>query len=253
MLELNRYLAFAALVCGQIVTSAEALAFLPHDHPQFAPSQIWVVVRNERTKMSPKLEQIRKRLVSRRIVPTPDLRRLADTGDSLAAFAFAKRLSTGGNLRLVSDALHYYAIAAIGGRGYAVRPILTLVSMPGAAFKPAHLDQAERALNSQASRGNKAAIDGLINLYGSQGPFGAKPEEVERLLEARIAKGDGDAAYRLAIEKLEARQATDQVTSEIVRYLEIASESGTFGIRTSAVNIIALLRAEAPDIETEIK
>jgi hypothetical protein len=251
MFDRCRALSVVILVCGQMVVPIGVLALAAMQPAVASGSHVQLSARFDRKKMDPKLEHIRKRLIADRSVSTADLRRLADAGDGLAAFAFAKRLAAEGKARLASDAAHYYAAAAAAGRSYAVRPLLEIVEMPEAAIKPAHLKQAERALTLQASRGNDTAIDGLLRLYGSEKPFGAKPEEVARLLNKRILKGDGDAAYRLAIIKLSASKKTLDSSREVIGYLEIAAKTGSLGVRASSASIITLLRADTSTALTE--
>jgi hypothetical protein len=208
-------------------------------------------VRSEREKMSPQLEQIRKDLIADRKVSFVKLRSLADAGDSLGTIAFAKRLVALGKPAVLSDALHYYTEAALGGRDYVAGPMLDILDRPNLSFKPSHLKQAERALNALAARGNTAAANGLMRLYTGGKPFGAKPEALSRLLERRIQNGDGDAAYRLAVNILSTEQKTPDTTAKAFRYLGIAARSGTFGIRASASNMIVLLKAENPILNVE--
>jgi hypothetical protein len=211
-----------------------------------------IVDRSQRKKMSPRLEQIRKRLIGRRSVSLANLRSLADAGDGLGAFTLAKRLSNRDDPRLASDALHYYAEAALLGRAYAVRPMLLIVAKTNITFRPSHLSQAERALLSWAKRGNSVASNGLIELYGSGRPFGLKTDEVKRLLERRVKMGDGEAAHRLAIARLSETPSTAATKEAAVRYLEIAARKGNFGTRISATNMLVQLRAEPPLAVNEV-
>jgi hypothetical protein len=251
MSKFRRLSAATLLICAMMATPAAALSRLSFSASSGSAQVFLAAARIERKRMNPQLALIRKRLIAHRRVSTAELRRLADAGDSLGSFAFGKWLAGQGDSKLVSDALHYFAMAAISGRDYAVRPILELVSRPDAVISPAHLKQAESALSMRAARGNNVAIDGLVRLYSSARPFGAKPEEAARLLSARAAKGNSDAAYRLAMMKLSARDKSPGATPEIIRYLEIAERGGTLGVKASAANLLALLRVGSPAPQAE--
>jgi hypothetical protein len=249
----NKISLLALVVCGILSTPAIAVPFIESTLITSQPHLTLIATKTERKKFGPRLESIRKRLIAKRSVSFGQLRILADAGDSLAAFAFAKRLSTLGQPALLSDALHYYSEAALGGRKYAVRPILDIASKQDASFKPAHLKQAEQALNMLANNGNAVAVDGLIRLYTIGSPFGAKPQHVVTLLERRVRKGDGEAAYRLAILMLNAGKLSSDTTAQVIRYLEIAVQKGSLGTKSSAANIIVLLKAEKPVTSPEVK
>jgi hypothetical protein len=245
--------AIVVVACGLMSTPSYALPFF---HTQTTATESYltsVAFRSERKRFRPGLERIRKRLISRHSVTFQQLRTLADAGDSLAAFAFAKKLSALGKPVLLSDALHYYSEAALGGRKYALRGILDTAARQDVAFNPAHLKQAERALNMLAKNGNPIAENGLIRLYTSGIPFGAKPQEIARLLERRVRRGDGDAAFRLAIIMLNPVPILPESKAQVIRYLEIAAKKGSLGTQASATNIIIFLKAEQPLVTSEIK
>jgi hypothetical protein len=243
------------VVVACVLSSAPAFA-IPFFHTPMAKLESCftsVAFRGARKKFRPGLERIRKRLIARHPVTFQQLRALADAGDSLAAFAFAKRLSAQGKPALISDELHYYSEAAIGGRKYAVRSILEIAARQDLRFNPAHLKQAERALNMLATNGNAAAADGLIQFYSSGHPFGAKPHDITRLLQRRVRKGDGDAAFRLAIAMLSSNPISPEGKAQVIRYLQIAAKKGSLGTQASAANIIISMRAEQPLITSEAK
>jgi hypothetical protein len=251
MFKVNSFIAFAA--CGFLSSPATAVPFYQGPSICYQPNLTLIANKIERKKFGAELENIRKRLIAKRSVSFSQLRSLADAGDSLAAFAFAKRLAALGKPTLLSDALHYYSESALGGRKYAVRSILEIAARPDVVFKPTHLKHAERALNVLAMEGNAVAVDGLIRLYTVGNPFGAKPQEVAHLLERRVRKGDGEAAYRLAITLLNAGKPSPDTTAQVIRYLEIAVDKGSLGTRSSAANIIILLNAGQPVLTSGVK
>jgi hypothetical protein len=210
--------AMAVVAYGLMSTPTYAVPFF---HTQAIATDSYVTsvaLRSERKKFSPELEHIRKRLISRRSVTFQQLRALADAGDSLAAFAYAKKLSGLGNPTLLSDALHYYAEAALGGRHYAARAILDIAARQNLNFNPAHLKQAERALVMLAEKGNLVAADGLIRFYSTGAPFGAKPKEISGLLERRVRNGDGEAAFRLAMAMLKTDQLSEERKAKVIHF-----------------------------------
>lgn len=199
------------------------------------------------------LQATRKNLLAGKRVTYKQLQALADAGDGVGAFKLAERIEKQADPTLASDALHYYALAAFDGRGYAVRHMLNILADDRLELTPSHLASAEAALRAQAKKGNEVAVEGLIKLYSQGRPFGEKREELEALLASGAGKKNGDTAFRMAVMLLSQPTRTPEQTEQATRYLGIARDTGSVGMKAAASNLLAQLTEPGTGTNAEVQ
>jgi len=199
------------------------------------------------------LQAARKRLLAGQKVSYDELQALADAKDGIGAFKLAERIQKQADPKLATHALHYYAIAAYQDRGYAVRHMLTILSDGSLQLQPSHLENAEAALRLQARKGNEQAVEGLIRLYSEGRLFGDKRGELEALLASGTGKKNGDTAFKLAVLLLSDRDRTSEQTEQAARFLAIAEENGSVGMKAAASNLLAQLHSKSPETSAEVQ
>lgn len=194
-----------------------------------------------------RLKQIRKRLVRKQHVSYKDLRDLADTGDGLAAYRFAKRLMRMGRSDILSDVAHYLSIAAYDGRSYAVRPLVKILKNQTVEFSDSRLEHLEQALLRQARSGDQKALLALAQFYKVGTPFGAKPDlAMEMMKRVDTSAYDDKIALRLAASIASHQPLLPKEKEEVKRYLDVAERSDDFGIRAAANNLRKLINTPQP-------
>lgn len=199
------------------------------------------------------LQEARKRLLAGKRVSYGELQALADAKDGIGAFKLAERIQKQGDPKLATDALHYFAIAAHEERGYAVGRMMEILGNDSLELSPSHLKSAEAALRLQARKGNDKAVEGLIRLYSEGRRFGDKRDELEALLASGIGKKNGDTAFKLAVLLLSDRDRTPEQTEQATRFLAIAEESGSIGMKAAATNILAQLQTKSSETTAEVQ
>jgi hypothetical protein len=247
---------FLALVGALLVTAAPAEAVTP----LFPTKKIEKVkpVKKKKT-MGPAshlplaLQATRKNLLAGKRVTYRQLQALADAGDGIGAFKLAERIQSQDDPKLATHALHYYSLAAFAGRGYAVRHMLNILADDQLQLSPSHLASAEAALRNQAKKGNEIAVDGLIKLYSQGRPFGEKRGELEALLASGAGKKNGDTAFRMAVMLLSQPSRTPEQTEQAARYLGIARDKGSVGMKAAASNLLAQLTEPATGTNAEVQ
>lgn len=199
------------------------------------------------------LQEARKRLLAGKRVSYGELQALADAKDGIGAFKLAERIQTQGDPKLATDALHYFAIAAYEDRGYAVRHMMAILNDGSLELRPSHLESAEAALRRQARKGNEQAVEGLIRLYSEGRLFGDKRDELEALLASGAGKKNGDTAFKLAVLLLSDRDRTPEETQRATRFLAIAEENGSIGMKAAAGNLLAQLQTKPTETTAEVQ
>ncbi|MDH4442305.1 MAG: hypothetical protein QE284_18210 [Rhizobium sp.] len=199
------------------------------------------------------LQATRKNLLAGKRVTYRQLQALADAGDGVGAFKLAERIQKQADPTLATDALHYYSLAAYDGRGYAVRHMLDILANEQVELSPSHLASAEAALRTQARKGNDVAVEGLIKLYSQGRPFGEKRAELEALLASGAGKKNGDTAFRMAVMLLSQPTRTPEQTEQATRYLDIAREKGSVGMKAAASNLLAQLTEPVTGTNAEVQ
>jgi hypothetical protein len=199
------------------------------------------------------LQATRKNLLSGKRVTYRQLQALADAGDGVGAFKLAERIQKQGDPTLATDALHYFSLAAHDGRSYAVRHMLNILADDRLDLSPAHLKSAEAALRAEAKKGNDVATEGLITLYSKGHPFGEKRDELEALLASGAGRKNGDTAFRMAVMLLSQPARTPEQTEQATRYLGIARDKGSVGMKAAATNLLAQLTEPATGTNAEVQ
>lgn len=204
-------------------------------------------------KLPLELQAVRKDLLAGKRISYRQLQALADAGDGIGAFRLAERIVKDGDPKFTTDALHYFTIAAFEGRGYAVRHILDLLEKPDVQLRPAHLKSAEAVLRAQAKKGNAKAVDGLVRFYSQGHPFGERRDELQALLSSGAGEKNGETAFKLAVVLLSNRERTPEQVEQAGRYLAIAQNSGSIGIKAAASNILATLNNPPSEEHAEVQ
>jgi hypothetical protein len=199
------------------------------------------------------LQATRKNLLAGKRVTYKQLQALADAGDGVGAFKLAERIQKQADPKLATDALHYYTLAAHDGRDYAVRHMLNILADDRLKLTPSHLASAEAALRARAKKGNAVAVEGLIKLYSQGRPFGEKRDELETLLASGAGEKNGDTAFRMAVMLLSQPTRTPEQTGQATRYLGIARDKGSVGMKAAANNLLAQLTEPAIGTNAEVQ
>jgi len=212
-----------------------------------AAAPLWAQSPNvpDAIQLDPELKALRHSMIDGVPLAPTSLRRLADAGDGLAAFKFARLLETGDGAW--GDILHYDAIALYTGREFATARLVRGVKKNSdavAAFGTLRRKSIEDALLIATRRGNRDATVALADMYATGVPFGEKPERARALLKPLAAEGDGAAALQvalMAIGKDPARPIDETVAREM---LLVAAESPDLVTQSTAKNLLILLPAE---------
>jgi TPR repeat protein len=221
------------------MSAAPLLSSKPSVKP--VPIQANVAAKSAQSELPPELQMVRKRLLAGKSVSYRQLQALADHGDSIGAFRMGERLNAMNDPGLATDALHYFSIAVFQDRAYAVGQMVEILSRTDVKIAPAHLTQAELALETQVRRGNEKAIEALIRFYIEGRPFGTKRDQLETLLNAGGGGKNAEAAFRMAVMLLSGSDRTPDKEQQAERYLKIANENGSIGIRASASSLLATI------------
>lgn len=194
------------------------------------------------------LKITRQRMIAGKDVSDTDLKKLADSGDPLGEYYYAKRLEEAGGEQF-PVAARYYIAALDGGRDAAQRPVIRLVEA-GTLTDADLLGRSRDLLETRAADGNADARNALIRMYRTGQPFGLDPVRADALLVAAADAGDSQAALDLALSLLSG-QPTAEATERAKAYLKIAAASETLGIRTMAENLLRGLDPAAITLVSE--
>lgn len=202
-------------------------------------------VNHTRDLPSMSLQSARKRMVGSGKVSLNELRALADAGDGLAAFRYAKALQEATPPAKAGAAAHYYAISAYTGRSFAVRPLGRLLLSEGAGYSPSLLKQSLNALTIQAISGDADAAQLLGKMYSDGLPFGRDLGQAQHFL-ALAGQSDPGAALKLGIALMSdpADAALDHVGARAA--LGLAADGPNLSARVTAENLLRLLDGPAP-------
>ena len=145
-----------------------------------------------------RLKTLHKRMTAKDPLNDAELQELADSGDSLAAFFYARRLEDRHTPKALPAAVHYYAMASYLGRDFAMHRLIALMQSPEVSLTEAQIKNGRDALVKLARSGKTDAALGLSQMYAVGRPF---PQDVmtsrQWLMQAAQA-GDADAAQKLA-------------------------------------------------------
>jgi TPR repeat protein len=145
------------------------------------------------------LRRVRRAMIAGRALRNDDLRALADAGDGLAAFRYARAFEASGKPDPTGAAAHYYAISAYTGRDFAVTPLVRLLVAHGKDYSASRLRNGLNALTIQALSGNGTAAAALGKMYTDGVPFGRDLAEAQKFLAMSAAGADPKGALGLGI------------------------------------------------------
>jgi hypothetical protein len=172
---------------------------------------------------NPQLKTLHKKMVKLRTLPTSQLRRLADSGDRLAAYFLARDLEELG--APATDTIHYFALAAHLGQTSAIDPLVGLVRLHFEELDPKRLEMTRLALEHAAKRNLGKAGTELAKFYLDGRPYGAQPAEAMALLVKASNKGNAEAAF-LGATVLMSRPMTKEEEIQAANMLNVASAAG---------------------------
>lgn len=192
--------------------------------------------RKAAKKVDP-MKAIRSRMVAGKEVTDKELLHLADSGDDLGQFYYARRLEERGEPDLMDDAAGFYLSALKRGREAAERPLIRLLDGGALDEEVELVAEAETVLLERAEGGETVARDALVAMYRKGRPFGPQAEKADALLVAAAEAGDAKAALDLAYAALKGMPTPEQV-EQARAWLQIALTSEDLSIRTQAENIL---------------
>ena len=193
----------------------------------------------------PYLEQLRKRMVAGETLSTPELRDLADSGDSLAAMKFATRLEALDNPAVLPDAVHYYSMAVYLGRDYGRSRLVALMGSRDVVLSPSRLEAAQQALARLSDKGDADAALALAQMYTQGWPFAADPAAAQHWLQAAADNGSTEAVQKMAMAALLPRDGLAADPAAVRAALDLLATSGDPGKIAIAQNLQAQLDAAA--------
>lgn len=201
------------------------------------------------------LRPYRKRMIAGSSVPTSSLRGLADAGDSLAAFNFAKQIEAMDNPDLLPDALHYYSIAVHHGRDFALPRLLRLLQITAPQLSAGRLANVRLAIERAANRGDARAARALSQMLTRGTPFGSDPQAARDWLMQVAEAGDGEAALDLALLWMRPAPGLPADPAKARAALDLAVASDDLSARATAENLLRQLPPAAgppaPDAPAE--
>ena len=209
--------------------------------------------REPRVPKAPKvlspMEVLRHKMVTGATLSDTQLKKLADSGDSLGAYNYAKRLSEAADPAQLPTALQYYFKAVKGGRAFALRPMIRLLDV-GVGMDDLALMTDVQALLEKKALKDPLCRDALVRYYRSGKPFGLDVARADTLIADAAKAGDSKAALDLAYALLTGVPEAEKV-EEARGYLQIAALSETLSIRTIAENLLRDLDSQPITVATE--
>ncbi|KNG93297.1 hypothetical protein [Pseudaestuariivita atlantica] len=197
-----------------------------------------------KTKYLPtrKLRAARVAMLAKQVVSDEDLRALADRKDSLAALKYTQLLWQRGVSENASDIAYYGSIAAAAGRVSALKKMIRAMAYLDPATEPAkRRKQLMRVLYPYAWGGNSLALDALVEFNGEGKLFGALSERTRTRILDHAEGGDGRIELRMAVSLLQNTKRTPDDEAAALRLLERAQQSSRLSVKTTALNLIALV------------
>ncbi len=145
-----------------------------------------------------RLKTLHKRMIAKQELTASEMQELADSGDSLAAFYYARKLEETGRTNVLPTAVHYYAMASYLGREFAVNRMIALMKSPEVTLSDNQAKNGKDALVKLARSGNTTAALGLADMYAMGQPFARDAAESRKWLMQAAKAGDANAAQKLA-------------------------------------------------------
>ena len=145
-------------------------------------------------KVVPRLKTLHKRMVAKEELTSSEMQELADSGDGLAAFYYARRLEETGRASVLPSAVHYYAMASYLGREFAMKRMIALMKSPDVTLSDNQIKSGKDALVKLARSGTPAAALGLADMYAIGHPFAQDSAESRKWLMQAAKAGDVEAS-----------------------------------------------------------
>ncbi|MDZ4310534.1 MAG: hypothetical protein U1A24_08250 [Cypionkella sp.] len=145
-----------------------------------------------------RLKTLHNRMIAKQELKASELQELADSGDGLAAFYYARKLEETGRASVLPSAVHYYAMASYLGREFALNRMIALMKSPDVTLSDKQAKNGKDALVKLARSGNTTAALGLADMYAIGHPFAKDPAESRKWLMQAAKAGDANAAQKLA-------------------------------------------------------
>lgn len=230
-----------------IIALLMAAPAAPAETPAAALVQVDFVfdnsVRKTRDLPTAALQRTRKKMNSGAEMSPKELQSLADAGEGLAAFRFAKYLEDRAEPDPRGIAAHYYAIAAYTGRAFAVPPLARLLKEDGADYGESRLRHGLNAMTVQALSGNTVAATLLGQMYAKGSPFGYDLIKAETYLGMSKGGGSPKAILQLGVALMSdpADAATGHTGARSALTLAAAGED--LSVRVTAENLLRLIDA----------
>lgn len=246
---------FPVLVALALIPVAGELAAGPRDTSARRTDAVVQVdfvfdnqVRRTRDLPTAALRAARRQMISGEPIGGNKLRSLADAGDGLAAFRYAKLLQEGREPDLTGAIAHYYAIAAYTGRAFAVAPLARLLKAEGSGYSESRLRHCRNAMTVQALSGNADAAVLLGEMYADGVPFGQDMLQAQQFLAMGAGGDNPKGALNLGVALM--NDADDAAADHVgaVSALRVAASGSDLSVRVTAENLLRLLDA-SPEAE----
>lgn len=190
------------------------------------------------------LRAARRQMIGGGNIRSRDLRALADAGDGLAAFRYAKLLQEWDTPDPNGAAALYYATAAYAGRAFAVPPLARLLKTEGANYSASRLAHCLNAMTVQALSGNPEAATHLGQMFLEGVPFGRDLAKAQTYLAMAEGGGSPKALLKLGVVLMSdpADVAMGHVGARSA--LTLAASGEDLSARVTAENLLRLIDAE---------
>jgi TPR repeat protein len=198
-------------------------------------------VRQTRDLPTAALRAARRKMNSGTQLSTKQLQSLADAGDGLAAYRFAKLLEERDVPDPTGVAAHYFAIAAYTGRAFAVPPLARLLKAEGADYGTSRLKHSLNAMTVQALSGNGAAASLLGQMYADGSPFGYDLAKAESYLTMTKNGGSPKAILQLGVALMSDPADASTGHPGARSALSLAAAGEDLSVRVTAENLLRLI------------
>lgn len=196
------------------------------------------------------LRATRRQMISGGYVRFAELRALADAGDGLAAFRFARLLEERETPDPTGSKAHYYAIAAYTGRDFAVGPLARLLKDEGETYSASRLNHTLNAMTVQALSGNPVAATLLGEMYLEGVPFGRDLAQAQAYLQLAADGGDPSAILQLGVALMSDPADAAAGHAGARSALTKAAAGDDLSVRVTSENLLRLLdKSSDPNLE----
>lgn len=198
-------------------------------------------VRRTNSLPTAALRAARRQMLGGGPITLNKLRSLADAGDGLAAFRFAKQLQQRDTPDPNGAKAHYYAIAAYTGRSFAVKPLARLLRTEGEGYSTSRLRHCLNAMTVQVLSGNADAAMLLGQMYADGLPFGQDLDLAQTYLTGAPGGGDPRAILKLGISMMSDPDDAAAGHPGARSALMLAASTENLSVRVTAENLLRLI------------